>query len=366
VRAFYDLTRRDETIIREDRSTWDVELQSQHPLGERHALMWGLGARGSHAEYRGSPTATLTPSSRTDDRWSGFVQDEIQLVRDAWRLVVGSKFEHNDYTGFEVQPNVRLAWTPSPERMFWTAVSRAVRIPAIALSYGQLNHFPVDTGSTMPGNVRLRGNPALDSERVLAIEAGFRARMGDHVLVDIAAFHNDYDDIGFLVPSEPFVETDPAPPHLVVPLTGMNAGSVRTAGVELAADVRLGPHWRLLSGYSYLDHDARTDEGVGTAVDIVTRANPRHQAFLRAAGSWGNGIELDLVLRHVDEIEGFGIDGYTTADVRFAYAPASGWKLGLVGRNLADAERVELLDALLAGPPTRVPRSFHGVVSWSF
>jgi iron complex outermembrane receptor protein len=366
VRAFYDLTRRDETIIREDRSTWDVELQSQHPLGERHALMWGLGARGSHAEYRGSPTATLTPSSRTDDRWSGFVQDEIQLVRDAWRLVVGSKFEHNDYTGFEVQPNVRLAWNPAPARVYWAAVSRAVRIPAAALSYGKLNHFPIDTGSSMPGNLRLRGNPDLESENVLALEAGFRTRLSDGLLIDVAAFHNEYDDVGLLMPSEPFVESVPEPPHLVLPFTAMNAGSLTTQGFELAADARLGEHWRLLAGYSYLDHNRETDGSAFSGMDIITVGNPRHQAFARATASWENGLELDVIGRFVDEIEGIGTKAVSTVDVRVGYRPRPGWELALVGRNLVDDDRIEFFDLLLAGPPTRVPRSLHGVITRSF
>jgi iron complex outermembrane receptor protein len=287
-------------------------------------------------------------------------------VRDAWRLVVGSKFEHNDYTGFEVQPNVRLAWNPAPGRMYWAAVSRAVRIPAAALSYGELNHFPVDTGSSMPGNLRLRGNPDLESENVIALEAGYRTRLSEGLLLDLAVFHNAYDDIGLLIPSEPFVEPIPEPAHLVVPLEGTNAGSVTTQGFELAADARLSRVWRLLAGYSYLDHNLSVDGAYASAVDIITAGNPRHQAFLRATGSWANGFELDVIGRFVDEIEGLGTEAVSTLDVRLGYRPSPGWELAIVGRNLVDDDRIEFFDLLLAGPPTRVPRSVHGVITWSF
>ena len=49
---------------------------------------------------------------------------------ERWKLILGSKFEHNDYTGFEYQPTARLLWTPSDKHSAWTAVSRAVRTPS--------------------------------------------------------------------------------------------------------------------------------------------------------------------------------------------------------------------------------------------
>ena len=45
-------------------------------------------------------------------------------------LTLGTKLEHNDYTGFEVEPNVRLSWTLSSKQALWAAVSRAVRTPS--------------------------------------------------------------------------------------------------------------------------------------------------------------------------------------------------------------------------------------------
>ena len=54
------------------------------------------------------------PAKLTRRLYSGFIQDEIQLAGDRLRLTIGSKFEHNDYTGFEVQPSVRLADAKGP------------------------------------------------------------------------------------------------------------------------------------------------------------------------------------------------------------------------------------------------------------
>jgi len=43
---------------------------------------------------------------------------------------IGSKFEHNIYTGWETQPSARLLWTPSARQTVWAAVTRAVRSPS--------------------------------------------------------------------------------------------------------------------------------------------------------------------------------------------------------------------------------------------
>ena len=61
--------------------------------------------------------------------FSVFVQDQITLVEDTLSLTLGSKFEHNDHTGFEVQPTARFLWTPAKPHSAWAAASRAVRTP---------------------------------------------------------------------------------------------------------------------------------------------------------------------------------------------------------------------------------------------
>ena len=41
------------------------------------------------------------------------MQDRIELKDEAVvYLTLGAKFEHNDYTGYEQQPNVRVTWLP--------------------------------------------------------------------------------------------------------------------------------------------------------------------------------------------------------------------------------------------------------------
>ncbi len=93
--------------------------------------MLGAGARWSPDNITQKfATLDFAPQQQTDSIYSWFVQDQIPLVADHIWLTLGSKFEHNNYTGFELQPNVRLLWTPTAHQSAWVAVTRAVRTPS--------------------------------------------------------------------------------------------------------------------------------------------------------------------------------------------------------------------------------------------
>lgn len=154
---YYDRTERQNAIFDETRDTFDVDFQHCFRYGQLHDLTWGLGYRLAADRTRGSFFVSVDPTSRTDPFVSAFVQDEITVVGERLRLILGTKLEHNDYTGIEVQPSGRLLWTPHPQHTMWGAISRAVRTPSRADSDARTNFavFPDQAGipittSTMP------------------------------------------------------------------------------------------------------------------------------------------------------------------------------------------------------------------------
>src|SRR4030095_8746876 len=112
--------------------------------------------------------------SRRDGLFSSFAQDEIKLVPEQLSLTVGSKFEHNNYTGFEIQPNARLLWFARPRHTLWTAISRAVRTPSRAEHDSRV----VSSISPGPGGLPIvataLGNRNFLSESLRAHEVGYR------------------------------------------------------------------------------------------------------------------------------------------------------------------------------------------------
>lgn len=131
LQAYYDYSKREiPGTYDEARDTFDIDFQHHFKLGRRNDILWGLGYRWTRDDIDNTTFATFTPDSRSDETFSAFLQDKIDLWDEKLFLTLGSKFEHNDYTGFEYQPNARLSWLPTERQTLWAAVSRAVRTPA--------------------------------------------------------------------------------------------------------------------------------------------------------------------------------------------------------------------------------------------
>src|SRR5467141_264033 len=180
---YYDRTHRDiPGTFGEDLDTYDVELQHRARIGARHDLVWGLGYRLINDGVANSAALAFLPTHVARQWFTGFVQDEIALVPDRLHVAFGTKIEHNDYTGFEVQPSGRVNWTLSPSATLWTAVSRAIRAPS-----------RVDRELYAPGQPPyfLAGGPGFHSEEELAYELGYRQQQGSLAL-SAATFYSRY------------------------------------------------------------------------------------------------------------------------------------------------------------------------------
>ena len=164
-------------------------------LPGRQDLVVGTGYQLTRGHAAPSPVLFFAPETRTSPLYNVFVQDEIALVPNRFAIILGSKFEHNDYTGFEYQPTFRARWTPKGDGTVWGAISRAVRMPTrFDTDLRFTGQFPI---------VVLRGNPAFQSERVIASEAGYRRLVSDRWSFDVNTFYNAYDRLRTQEPTPP-------------------------------------------------------------------------------------------------------------------------------------------------------------------
>ena len=99
-------------------------------------------------------------------------------------LTVGSKFEHNVYTGWETEPGARLLWTPTSHQTLWSAVTRAVRTPSRIDEDMQLTGL---VPTNPPLFFCICDNHKFASETLLGYEAGYRKLITHNFYVDIAA-----------------------------------------------------------------------------------------------------------------------------------------------------------------------------------
>lgn len=351
VQAYWDHTKRDLVTVTERRDTFDLDFQHHVKAGERHDLTWGLGYRFSGDRTKRGPTGGFDPADYDFQLFSGFAQDEIALVPSRLKAALGAKLEHNSFTGFEFLPSARLLWTPDEHRTFWAGVSRAVRNPNRADDAVTFDtaYLPAGPGQPLPLLIRALGNPQVDSESLVAWEAGWRIQPQPNWSVDLSVFYNDYDKVILGVPDATgiFAELTPGPPHLVAPVYLINGARVCSHGGELSFTWQPAPGVRLSPFYSFLKMSAELIENGNPYASVLTESAPKHQAGLRVSFDLSARAKLDFNLRWIGEVPVYAVPAYAELDVRFAWEIRPGWECVLSGQNLLHPRHPEFGPRLL-------------------
>ncbi|MCP4039820.1 MAG: TonB-dependent receptor [bacterium] len=364
---FANYAEREDGLINETQWSYDVEFQQNYSVSSRNEMIWGLGYRLTLDEFDEGSIFSVQDDPDNLDLWQAFFQDEMRFADNRVRLVLGTKIEHNTFTGTELQPNLRLAYHPRDKSTLWAAVSRAVGSPARSTRNvtATLGMDP-QSGAIL----QLRPNPDVRAEEVLAFEAGYTVRPGSRWSIDVATFYDRFDELEATDSDTAF----PAPggaPLLIAPISIVNGANARAYGAELATDLRPFDSWRILAGYSYLRIRQELEpEFAGEIPRHNTADNPSHQFFARSSHTLGRNLNLDLILRHVSELEATSnrpaVEAYTELDLRLAWMWSDGLELSVVGRNLLDDEHIELIDTSLDSPPTAVETSVFVRAAWRF
>ncbi len=364
VQSYYDHTHRDAGIFAEDRDTFDVDAQHRFALGGRNELVWGLGYRlTSDHVAKESFTISFEDDRRADQLFSAFVQDEVTLVQDRLKLTLGSKFEHNDYTGVEVQPSARLMWTPHERHSVWAAVSRAVRTPSRVDRGLRLNAVVIP--GAPPTVVGIFGDRDFKSEELLAYEIGYRVRPHDRLSLDLTTFFHDYANLTTTEQGAPFFEPSPAPAHVVLPLSFSNKASGHVYGFEAAAMAQLADWWQLRAGYTFLESRLRLDSN-STAAPPSEHSDPHHQVFAHSSMNLPGRLKFDAMARYVDALSDLGVPSYVSLDLRIAWEPRKNLELSLVGQNLLDEGHPEFKSNSLRVQGAEIQRGFYGKITFRF
>ncbi len=342
---YYDRTHRDiPGTFGEDLDIYDVDLQQRALLG-RHDVVWGVGYRLINDRVANSPGLAFLPAHVARQWFTAFVQDELALVAERLHVTLGTKIEHNDYTGFEIQPSGRLNWTLSPSGTLWAAISRAVRTPS-----------RIDRELFVPAQPPyvLAGGPNFHSEEELAYEAGYRHQNGPWLL-SLATFYSRYHGLRSIEQTNP-----PNPTPLVI----ANGQDGESYGAELAATYRVSDRWRLRGGYTELrvriwPNPGSTDTSRGSAESHT----PDRQLFVYSSLDMPAHLRLDGMFRYLSEIANQQLPAYAELTARFAWQPVADLDLSIVGQNLLHNRHAEF-----ATPTARrlIQRGVYGMAQWHF
>ncbi len=346
MQIYYDRSDITAEVINEIRDNFDFDFQHQFTSGEQHEILWGFNYRFTRDNIKNVPSATFTPDRRHDNLWSAFVQDNISLIDDKAQITLGSKFEHNGYTGFEIQPNIRFIWKP-PGLSYstWIAVSRAVRTPSrVQTDITAFTPFP---------SVLLYGNTDFGSEDLLAYELGLRITPADMLFIDIAAYYNDYKNLQTFEFSGSRMDIN-------------NKAEGSTYGVEVTIDLDILKKWHLIGSYSFLQMQIHLDkDSLDVTSETTEGMSPHHQVSLRSSMDIMEDMELDFWVRYVDSLPSLDTGSYITLDVRLGWKLREYIELSIAGQNLLDSQRQEYIPEWQV-IPTEVERGVYAKILWKF
>ena len=319
--VFYDQINRDDMILHNDETTFDLDLQHTM-LISNHNLTWGLGYRYYDNQANitdpsscgfATPCFAVEPTTKDLSTWSAFIQDRI-AISDTFSLIVGSKFEDNDYTGFEYQPTLRGLWTPNEDTSYWAAVTRAVRIPDRVNTDGILDFGGGTTVSI--------GDKDQQSYINYTYELGYRKRLSNTTLIDGTVFYSDYRN------------------------TIQNGSGVDDVyGLEGYIKYQYGPRLRLEWGYSF--HEGHT--ALASGGERPLSRLPKHSINLRAYYDLANDKELDAMVYYVEESKSIvgtrNIPSYTRIDLRYGWKASKKLGMSILISNMLDDTHAESADS---------------------
>jgi iron complex outermembrane receptor protein len=362
LQAYDDYSRHLDQGFLDEQNTVDLDFQDHVAWGSRNDVVWGLGARVIDSNYGVGYDFTIVPNHRFDRLYSGFLQDQLKLS-DSLSLTMGSKLEHNDFTGFEVEPSLQLVWTPTERQTVWLSAARAIREPSPLDDGLQLDAASIPLGSSFE-LVRAVGNPEMKAEELRDFEIGYRAQAGRRVSLDVAVFGSIYRNLETTVPQAPYSATTPQGlSYLVLPELAENGPPARTYGAEFSANWNLMEHWRISPGYSYfLMHY----DGDSSNITPQPGASPNHQFQVRSLLDLPHHLEWDNTLGYVSKLAVGNIPAYARLDSRLGWRVGEFFELSVVGQNLFTPTHVEFSDTVYPTRYTLVERSVFGKVTWRF
>lgn len=342
LQLYFDRTwRRDiPSTISDELATYDVEIDHRFTLQDRHNILWGMGYRLMQNDTRNSTEFVgFLPNRRDMNLFSVFIQDEISLMPEVFKLTLGTKLLHNVFTGFEFHPTARIAWTPLVQHMLWSAVSRAVRAPSrIDVDY----YIP--TTPVAPGNPSVAGGPNFVSEKVIAYELGYRVQPSAQLSLSLATFYNQYNDL-YSVEALPGTQTYQI----------QNGTEGRSWGAEFSFTHQPLEQWRLRGGYTFFNKNLENKPGRSYDTSMLGY-DAQNQLMLQSILNMPWNFQLDITARYLDELPGMSPD-YFTFDARLAWVHKQ-WEFSVNGQHLWEETHVQW--------GAEIPRNIFGKVSCQF
>lgn len=363
LQTYYDFDEFKIPVLSRKAHTLDVDFQHFYNFNQDNQFAWGLGYRQilddiKEGSFNNYIPLDYYPNKTNLEIFSAFLQNKFALLPDKLYLTVGSKFEKNDFTGFEYQPNARIAYYPKNNQTLWASISRAVRTPTRGEDGLDIRRY---NGTTNP--VVQRGSVNFNAEELLAYEIGYRIKPTTKTLIDATAFYNKYSSL------RTFDMKSGVP-------TAENNGNGISYGFEILGKYQINNDWRVEASYDFIEMDIdlntiSSDHLTGKDLQSTENQTPRNQFKLRSLLNIGPKLEFDNILYYVDSLPSTstrtpnGVPSYVRFDTRLGYFVNNSLDISFGIQNLFDDRHIEFKEGTF-NTPNEIGRNIYVKITWQY
>jgi len=349
--------------IDENRRTFDFEFTERLNLKNKHDVVWGVGSRLTWDTIDHSRFFSVKDRKRQMSLHRLFINDDIELREDKLRLLLAASLEHNDVTGMEFQPGIRLMSTPDKLNNIWIAWSKAVRTPSRVEDGGGYYAF-ADLTPPLPLVVYVVLDN-VDSEKLESYDAGWRRKINSRMNFNLSGFYFKYTD-GF-GSEQQGMNVDPFGGYLVIDRILNNHTRANSRGYELSFDYRPRNRWQLQANYSYINTDV-TIPANSTVADVAENV-PDHIWSVFSKLQLSDRVNWGLFYRHSasNKCGQYGpIPGFDVVDTTLSWKFQNGPVVSATVQNVFDRRHVEFLPEVLFSQRREFGRRYYVKSEWSF
>jgi len=343
LKSFFDYTQQ-RGLLGEDLTRGDVEFQHETYLDPSNHFSWGLGFRIASDRSANLPEIGFLPANAKNSQYNAFIQDEISLTNE-FKVTLGSKFIKDDYSKFDFQPRVQLAYSLSETDFIWAAVTRSLR---------KVSRFDRDFFLPTQPPYIIAGGPDFVSEKAISYEAGFRSLLMHDYLFDASFFYNNYDDLRS-------VEIDLAN----LPGTVRNGLSGKSYGAEVSITGEINDWWRIKTAYAFLQKFIY-NSGVDLYGGAVEGNDSKHRVIIQSLIDITKDIEFDLHFRYSSRLPNIGaeVPAYAALNARLGWQPNDFISLSISVQNVFPKRHIEF-SSLVDGSGEEIERQVFGKLTFS-
>lgn len=360
-----------------------LEFQNNFPIGGHSEVNWGIEYRhwddiGRSTEF----TRFLNGDGITEHFFNTYVQNRIQFFEERISLTLGSKFEHNDFIDWEIQPSARLLLKINNHQSFWSSVSRAVSMPTRSEKDGFifLDRSPFMTtiqGIQAEGTIDtiFVGDSDLKSEELIAYEMGYRLQISDRIALDFATFYNDYSDVPTTQATITGDIVGLPDENGIFPATGTallkpsHEAHAESYGMEVNGYWQLANFWRIAASYTWIRFDFdNLAEFPLPNLDTAENVFPINQIHLRSFLDLPYQLQFDTLIYYSDNTRftDLSIASHIRLDIRLAWHPFRNLEISAIAQDILDKQHPEHGSFLGFTNPVEAEQSYYGTIRWTF